>query len=404
MGRKIFGVGLVFLVGVILLPAMAQTIIKIQMDTREEGWGTGHSTPSFPADTDYAYCKVEVEIPRQGASLSYTLVLTWYAPDGTVYQTNTWELARDAYYYMIYQRVGKLAIRGTRAAELIGEWRVVASIKFTSEKKTVRFKIVPAQQSPVTPVPPSRIEPVVPVGTVRSPLPPGTAWPEVIAWAKAAVVFIQGPSGEVDEGGNKLYVYGSGVIISSDGYILTAAHVISDIVGEIEVLVGESKWYKARVVQKHPKWDPKAEGFSGDVALLKIEAMGLDSLPIGNSEDLNPEEEVRVLGYPRAGALGLGLIPAAGKALGVRIKGELAFLQIEVSPYDRGHSGGPVINRRGQVVGIAMGTYTSKETGAVHQLAVATKTIKEIVPPSLLKYSSLGVLLCWRDYLVAVEC
>ena len=380
MGWRTLGALFVLSAVMFSLGALGQTVTKIQMDTKAEGWGTGHSTPSFPADTDYAYCKVEVEIPPQAAALSYTLVMTWYAPDNSVYQTDTWELARDAYYYMIYQRVGKLAIKGTRAASLIGQWRVTASIRFTGVSKTVRFSITPAVPAwPPTPQPP--VSP--PPGSVRSPLPPGASWPDVIAWAKPAVVFIQGLTDEVDEQGNKLYAYGSGVIISSEGYILTAAHLVADIVGDIDVLVEESRVFKAKLVKMHPLWDPKEEGFSGDVALLKIEATGLASLPIGKSEDLKPEEEIRVLGYPRAG-LGLGLIPAAGKALGTRRKGDLVFLQIEASPYDKGHSGGPVINSRGQVVGIAMGTFTSKETGVTHQLAVATPTIREIVPSNLL--------------------
>ncbi|MBC7170221.1 trypsin-like peptidase domain-containing protein, partial [Candidatus Bipolaricaulota bacterium] len=186
-----------------------------------------------------------------------------------------------------------------------------------------------------------------------------------------------------DEEGNKLYATGSGVIISADGYILTAAHVISDVVGDIKVLVGESEVYKAILVKTHPEWNPD-EFLSGDVALLKIPASGLAWLPLGASEDLKPEEEIRVLGYPRAG-LGLGMIPAGGKALGLRsLPSGVSLLQIEASTYDKGHSGGPVINSRGQVVGIAKGTYTSGDTGVTHQLAVATATIREILPAHLL--------------------
>jgi S1-C subfamily serine protease len=204
----------------------------------------------------------------------------------------------------------------------------------------------------------------------------------VIAWAKPAVVFIHGETAERDAGGDKLYSSGSGVLISADGYILTAAHVLSDVVGEISVLVGESQTYKATVVTIHPQWDPD-EFLSADVALLKIAASGLPWLPLGAAETLKPEEEIRVLGYPRAG-LGLGMIPAAGKALGIRrLASGVHYVQIEVTMYDKGHSGGPVINSRGQVVGIAKGTSTFTDTGIVHQLAVATATIKEILPAHL---------------------
>ncbi|MBC7170108.1 trypsin-like peptidase domain-containing protein [Candidatus Bipolaricaulota bacterium] len=372
--------------GFLLLVVLAgvcsgQTITKIQMDVKAEGWGSGHSTPSFSADTASAYCRVEVEIPPQGASLSYTLTLTWYAPDGTVYQTNSWDLTRDAYYYTTYQRVGVLAIRGTRAATLLGQWRVTAAIRFGKARKDVRFEITPAGGTGASQGP--RGSTPSPTPTARAPLPAGAGWPDVIAWARPAVVFIQGETAERDEEGNKLYSFGSGVIISADGYILTAAHVIADVVGEIEVLVGESQVYTATVVKTHSKWDPE-EFLSGDVALLKIPASGLAWLPLGASEELMPEEEIRVLGYPRAG-LGLGMIPAAGKALGIRrLPSGVHYVQIEVTMYDKGHSGGPVINSRGQVVGIAKGTSTFSDTGITHQLAVATATIKEIVPSHLL--------------------
>jgi S1-C subfamily serine protease len=369
----------VFLLLVVLAGSgLGQKVTKIWMDTQAEGWGTGLSVSTFTTDTEYAYCRVEVEMSPQGAAPSYTLVLTWYAPDGKVYQTDKWELPRDPNYWYIYQRVGKLKIAGTRAAELIGKWRVVAKIQFEKGGKDVEFTIVPAP-----PRTPWIVPPASPPRAAQTPPPVGGSWPDLIAWAKPAVVFIQGDSGETDEEGNKIYVYGSGVIISSDGYILTAAHVVQDIVGKIEVLVEESKVYEAAVVKVHPKWDPKSEGFSADVALLKISASGLHWLSLGDSTALKPEEEVRVLGYPRAG-LGLGLIPAGGKALGLRKTQDFVLLQIEVSPFDKGHSGGPVIDAQGRIVGIAIGTYTSKETGVVHQLAIATPTIREILPAHLI--------------------
>jgi len=94
---------------------------------------------------------------------------------------------------------------------------------------------------------------------------------------------------------------GSGAIISPDGYILTAAHVIEG-ASRIKVVVEESREFWASVVNAD---------YKADVAILKIPTSGLTWFALGDSDKVAIEEQIRVLGYPLPGA-GVGLIAVAG--------------------------------------------------------------------------------------------
>ena len=146
-------------------------------------------------------------------------ILRWYGPpNGTIlYHEEKVSGLKCGYIWCIWR---SLKIAGTRAASLVGQWKVQFSIPGIG-KKSLMFSIIDARAGLVTsPSTPTRHVPIVP----RPPEEAG--WPEIIAWAKPAVVFIQGETDETDEDGNKLFATGSGVIISPDGYILTAAHLV----------------------------------------------------------------------------------------------------------------------------------------------------------------------------------
>ncbi len=138
---------------------------------------------------------------------------------------------------------------------------------------------------------------------------------------------------EIDKG------IGSGFIISNDGYLLTNHHVISgaDI---IYVTLLDKREFKAKLIGSDARTD---------VALLKIEAPNLTSLPIGSTDKLRKGDWVIAIGSP----LGLdstvtkGIVSAKGRDTGSFV----AFLQTDV-PINGGNSGGPLINDKGEVVGI----------------------------------------------------
>ena len=138
---------------------------------------------------------------------------------------------------------------------------------------------------------------------------------------------------EIDKG------IGSGFIISNDGYLLTNHHVVrgADV---IYVTLLDKREFKARLVGSDARTD---------VALLKIEAPNLVSLPIGNPDKLRKGDWVIAIGSP----LGLdstvtkGIVSAKGRDTGSFV----AFLQTDV-PINGGNSGGPLINATGEVVGI----------------------------------------------------
>ncbi|MCG6872162.1 MAG: DegQ family serine endoprotease [Gammaproteobacteria bacterium] len=134
---------------------------------------------------------------------------------------------------------------------------------------------------------------------------------------------------------------GSGLIISSDGYILTSAHVIE---GASEVTVGltNREAYDAKVVGADTR---------SDVALLKIEAKDLPTLRIGKPSRLKVGEWVLAIGSPFGfdNTATAGIVSAKGRSLPNDTY--IPFIQTDV-PINPGNSGGPLFNMDGEVVGI----------------------------------------------------
>ncbi len=135
---------------------------------------------------------------------------------------------------------------------------------------------------------------------------------------------------------------GTGCIIRSDGVILTGSHVIED-AKDIDVTTYNGKVYKASVLAKMGK--------NKDLALLKIETKKpMKTISFGNSEDVKVGQKVLAIGNPFgfAGTLTSGIVSRIDYAKG-RIQTDAA-----INP---GCSGGPLLNSRGEVIGISQSIY-----------------------------------------------
>ncbi len=140
---------------------------------------------------------------------------------------------------------------------------------------------------------------------------------------------------------------GSGVIVSADGYILTNHHVI-DQVDTITVTLINEKVIPAKVVGSDPRTD---------VAVLKVDAENLPYMRFGDSDELQVGEMVLAIGSPLGAALAhtvtQGIVSAKGRS-DLNILGGNGFenfIQTDAA-INRGNSGGPMVNMRGELVGI----------------------------------------------------
>jgi Do/DeqQ family serine protease len=165
---------------------------------------------------------------------------------------------------------------------------------------------------------------------------------------------------------------GSGVIISSDGFIVTNNHVIekSDV---IKVILNDNREFDAKVAGTDP---------STDIALLKIEETNLPAISWGNSDELKLGEWVLAVGNPfnLTSTVTAGIVSAKARGIGI-IGGQLpieSFIQTDAA-VNPGNSGGALVNTRGQLVGIntAIASRTGSYSG--YSFAVPVSIVKKVV-------------------------
>mgnify|MGYP000680804739 CR=1 FL=1 len=140
---------------------------------------------------------------------------------------------------------------------------------------------------------------------------------------------------------------GSGFIVSKDGYVLTNNHVI-DGADQIFVRLNDRREFEAKLIGSDP---------SSDLALLKVEASGLPTVDVGNSEKLKVGEWVVAIGSPFGFdySVTAGIVSAKGRSL--PNENYVPFIQTDVA-INPGNSGGPLFNLDGEVVGINSQIYT----------------------------------------------
>jgi serine protease Do len=181
-----------------------------------------------------------------------------------------------------------------------------------------------------------------------------------------------------------VHAQGSGFIISPDGLILTNAHVVRD-ASDVTVKLTDRREFQAKVLGSDPKTD---------VAVLKIAAKNLPSVPLGSARDLKVGEWVLAIGSPFGfeNSVTAGVVSAKGRSL--PDDSFVPFIQTDVA-VNPGNSGGPLFNTRGEVVGINSQIYS--RTGGYQGLSfaipieVAAKVKDQIVASGHASHARLGV-------------
>ena len=164
---------------------------------------------------------------------------------------------------------------------------------------------------------------------------------------------------------------GSGVIIREDGYIVTNNHVI-DGADKIEVTLNNNVTYPATLVGTDP---------ATDVALLKIDATGLPIIPFGDSDKLRLGEWVIAIGspYDLRSTITAGIVSAKGRSM-PNYSGEYkieSFIQTDAA-VNPGNSGGALVDRAGNLVGINTAIYSRTGSYSGYSFAVPVNIVKKI--------------------------
>lgn len=167
---------------------------------------------------------------------------------------------------------------------------------------------------------------------------------------------------------------GSGVIISEDGYIITNNHVVQD-AETINVVLNDKRSFVARLIGNDP---------SSDLAVIKIDADGLEPLEFGNSDEVKIGEWVLAVGNPfnLTSTVTAGIVSA--KARNINILGNKmsnapieSFIQTDAA-VNPGNSGGALVNLKGELVGIntAIASSTGSYTG--YSFAIPSNIVRKV--------------------------
>ncbi len=177
--------------------------------------------------------------------------------------------------------------------------------------------------------------------------------------------------------------YGSGVIISADGYIVTNNHVIEG-ADEISVTLNDRRNYQAKVIGTDP---------STDIALIKIEEKGLSFITFGNSDELKVGEWVLAVGNPLnlTSTVTAGIVSAKGRSIGIlggnnRAQRDKSYSNLSIESFiqtdaavNPGNSGGALVNTRGELVGINTAIISSSNAFSGYSFAVPVSIVKKVV-------------------------
>ncbi len=183
--------------------------------------------------------------------------------------------------------------------------------------------------------------------------------------------FFGGDPGDMFGYGNRYESsLGSGVVVSTDGYVVTNNHVIGENNAEVTVAIGDRRELRAKVVGVD-SWT--------DLALLKVDATNLPVVPWGDSSKLKVAEWVMAIGNPFSlnQTVTLGVVSALGRA-GVGIATYEDFIQTDAA-INPGNSGGALINSRGELVGINTAIFSQSGGYQGIGFAVPSNLVRRVV-------------------------
>lgn len=171
---------------------------------------------------------------------------------------------------------------------------------------------------------------------------------------------------------------GSGVILTSDGYIVTNNHVVAD-ADEINVKLNDNREFKARIIGTDP---------TTDLALIKIEATGLQAIKVADSEKIKLGEWVLAVGNPFSltSTVTAGIVSAKGRSLGATPGSVESFIQTDAA-INPGNSGGALVNVKGELIGINAMIYSQTGSYAGYGFAIPTSIMNKVVA-DLRKYGT----------------
>ena len=183
--------------------------------------------------------------------------------------------------------------------------------------------------------------------------------------------------------------YGSGVIISTDGYIITNNHVIEG-ADELQVTLNDNRKFEAKLVGTDPQTD---------IALIKIEAKDLPTIPFGDSEKLKVGEWVLAVGNPfnLTSTVTAGIVSAKGRGMTIGDETKIeSFIQTDAA-VNPGNSGGALVNTKGELVGINTMIYSRTGSFSGYSFAVpisiAGKVASDLKQYGVVQRAVLGVIM-----------
>ena len=181
---------------------------------------------------------------------------------------------------------------------------------------------------------------------------------------------------------------GSGFVIDADGHILTNYHVVQG-AQTIEVVLGDQSRYKAKYIGADTR---------NDIALIQVDPKGrkLATLPLGDSRNLLVGQRVLAIGNPFGfqSTLTTGVVSSLGRTVQT---GENTFIDEAIqtdASINRGNSGGPLLNSRGEVIGINSAIYAPSGTNAGIGFAIpintARRVAEDLISTGRVRHATLG--------------